>query len=241
MMSLKKFLTLNNFNKGKISLKEHVFPYYYPDSLLHKTISVRKFFLEKDQSDIRFPLAVKPENDKGNIWGTAYNWAAPKGSNPATFAASRGGGSRLHAARDLYTEPYKKIYAITKGKVLSISYFYMQTWEVTVLHERINGEKFIVRYAELDSKSITVEKGQQLRKNQLIGTTGKLLYEDNSPFIVYNGIIVFMLHFELFTGAEGSDVTQKPLTDSFNNPFKRRSDLKDPIDLLKEGYNAQFS
>ena len=52
-------------------------------------------------------------------------------------------------------------------------------------------------------------------------------------------MIVTMLHFEYFTnGANTKDpftVTNDP-----NNQFKRRKDLADPIEILKEGYKNTF-
>lgn len=92
----------------------------------------------------------------------------------AVFGAARK-GKRLHAARDLYTNGSEYVVAICPGKVLGVNFFYDQTFEVTILHTTEDGQKFIVRYGELDRKSITVSVNQTVRQRQIIGKTGKLL------------------------------------------------------------------
>lgn len=52
-------------------------------------------------------------------------------------------------------------------------------------------------------------------------------------------MIVTMLHFEYFTNGAN---TKDPFTvkNDPNNKFKRRKDLADPIEILKEGYKNTF-
>ena len=56
--------------------------------------------------------------------------------------------------------------------------FYSQTDQVTVLHETIDGRKFIVRYGELAPDSILVKKDDKIEQKQKLGVTGKLLKSD---------------------------------------------------------------
>ena len=193
--------------------------------------------------EIIFPLLVKPENDKENKWGKDYYWAANQGNNMATFNTGRSGNEcgtwkRMHAARDLYTNPETDVVAICKGIVLEVKEFYAQTDQVTVLHETNDGRKFIVRYGELAPNSITVKKDDEVQQKQKLGATGKLLKKDGSAFLVRNGHIVYMLHFELYSGKAGFDINI-PLSNC-ERPFARRSDLIEPLDLLEEGYINTF-
>ena len=48
-----------------------------------------------------------------------------------------------------------------------------------------------------------------------------------------------MLHFEYFTNGTNKDAPLT-VTNDPNNKFKRRKDLADPIEILKEGYKNTF-
>ncbi len=184
--------------------------------------------------EIIFPLLVKPENDKENKWGKGYYWAASQGANQATFNSNRGGGTRKHAGRDLYTVPETPVVAICGGEVLEVKEFYAQTNQITVLHETNDGRKFIIRYGELKPNSITVKKGDKVTQKQQLGLTGHLV-----GITVITGETIYMLHFEHFTGEKGYDLTTPLSTDDL--PFKRRTDLIDSITILEEGYINTFS
>ncbi|WP_105631522.1 glycoside hydrolase family protein, partial [Cronobacter dublinensis] len=191
------------------------------------------------EKQVIFPLKVRPENDPGYKW-SHYNWRDLKGSNMAAYGTNRDGGSRKHAARDLYTKPYEKVFAIAEGYVLGTSGFYDKTNEVTVLHLVSDGRKFIVRYGELDPPSIIVKKGDIIRVGQHIGNTGKLIKQSTqTPRLILNGDVVYMLHFEIYSGAAGYDINN-PLTNRSNPPYLRRSDLYDPLGILSEGYANVF-
>lgn len=186
---------------------------------------------------IVFPLLVKPENDPGNKWGTSYYWAAAQRNNMATFNSNRSGGRR-HAGRDLYTKPLETVVAMCAGEVLNVSPFYSRTDQVTILHTTADGKKFMVRYGELDPASITVKAKDKVVQKQVLGKTGKLLDSQSKPLLKLNGTIVYMLHFEVYSGDAGWNLNS-PLTNS-STPFKRRSDLLDPLTLLKEAYANTF-
>ncbi|KAF2328462.1 M23 family metallopeptidase [Flavobacterium nitrogenifigens] len=191
-----------------------------------------------------FPLLVKPENDENQKWGKIRNWTAKQGVNMTTFNSNRNSGARKHAARDLYTNPLTEVVAIADGIVLEIADFYCQTHQVTVRHTLKDGRDFIIRYGELDPKSINVKVGEEIKQKHILGKTGKLLdYIKKTgkyiPLMKIKDEIVYMLHFEYYSGSLGFDLNKAPLTNG-SKPFLRRSDLLDPISILKEGYKNSF-
>ncbi|HDT2077480.1 MULTISPECIES: glycoside hydrolase family protein [Enterobacter] len=197
---------------------------------------------QNKSKDIIFPLKVKPKNDIEGVWNRYY-WAASLSDNNASqaiFGRNRSGGTRKHAARDLYTNPYEAVVAVCDGKVLGSGFFYDATNEVTILHETVNGRKFIVRYGELDPSSIKVSVGQNISKGDVIGNTGKLISTRTGlPTVKVDGTVVYMLHFEVYTGDVAYNI-RAPLTDRSILPFLRRKDLIDPISILNEGYDNTF-
>lgn len=193
---------------------------------------------QKSQKPIIFPLIVKPENDPGQKWA-GWNWRDMNLGSMAVFGRNRDGGARKHAARDLYTLPRTTVVAICDGEVLNVSPFYSQTNEVTIFHQTNDGRKFIIRYGELDPRSITVRRGDKVKQKQVLGSTGKLIKRNGQPEVIFSGVVVFMLHFEYYTGASGYNINT-PLTNELILPYKRRRDLADPIEILKEGYNNTF-
>ncbi|ENA9698530.1 peptidoglycan DD-metalloendopeptidase family protein [Salmonella enterica subsp. enterica] len=189
------------------------------------------------EKQIIFPLMVKPENEPGYLY-SEYDWRNLHGKTMPSFGASRK-GKRQHAARDLYTKEYAKVVSICDGVVLESRLFYKKTNQVTIKHKTNDGREFIVRYGELDPKSVKVKVNDIVRQGQSIGNTGKLLNEDNTPVLVLKGKTVFMLHFEYYTGDCGLNI-KRPLTDQSRMPFQRRKDLADPLPVLVEGYNNTF-
>lgn len=183
-------------------------------------------------SELIFPLKTLPLNYKNGFF-RAFDFTASSGTHQATFKSNRDNGARLHAARDLYTEPYAEIIAMTHGKVIDVAPFYMGTSQITIEHTySIDGEnKMIVRYGEVDPLSIAVKIGDWVNKGQVIGKTGKLI-KNGKPLMVINGKVVYMLHLEIYTGKLGNNVAVNKLTTS-GNKFTRRADLIDPIDILK--------
>lgn len=206
----------------------HFHPVMFLDAIEHE--------LDKQ---LIFPLTVKPENDPGQIW-SHYDWRNMHQSNMAVYGTNRNGGARKHAARDLYTKPYEKVVAICDGKILSSNPFYDGTNEIAIIHKTRDGRKFIVRYGELDPPSIKVKTGDEVKQGQHIGNTGKLINpKTGKPTLKFGDIVVYMLHFELYTGKVSYNINP-PLTDKTKPPFLRRSDLVDPIGILAEGYANTF-
>ncbi|TDN50097.1 GH24 family phage-related lysozyme (muramidase) [Buttiauxella sp. JUb87] len=199
--------------------------------------------LSNNNAVIIFPLQVKPENDPGKKWGNTHSWRAERMVNAATMDYPRERG-RKHAARDLYTNPYTPVVAICPGTVLEVRNFYNRTHQITVHHKATDGREFIARYGEVNPTTIKVNSGDEVVQGQQLGETGALISTDDNgltrPTFKLNGTIVFMLHFELFSGAEGFTLA-KSLTDVNESHYKRRGDLLDPVQLLVEGYNNTFS
>ncbi|MEM0575140.1 M23 family metallopeptidase [Flavobacterium polysaccharolyticum] len=187
------------------------------------------------KSEIIFPLLEKPTNDINSAWGKGNYWGDDDGHNQATFNSYREKKKRKHAGRDLYTEPKAKVVAIADGIVLDTSYFYSGTHQVTVLHKLKDGRKFIARYGELSPKSIKVKKHDKVKQKDILGETGKLV-----GVTVIKGENIYMLHFEIFSTEFGENLNS-PLTNKINgSPFKRRQDLIDSFEILKEGYINTF-
>lgn len=193
---------------------------------------------QKRNKEIIFPLTVKPENEPESFW-KQYDWRNMRQANMAAYGTNRDGGIRKHAARDLYTKPYENVVAICDGIVLDSRTFYNETNQVTIKHHTKDGRSFLVRYGELDPNSIQVRIHDIVKQGQSIGKTGKLLRENGTPFVIRNGRIVFMLHFEFYSGRDGLNISI-PLTNSSRLPYLRRSDLEDPLPILDEGYKNTF-
>ncbi|WP_208610517.1 M23 family metallopeptidase, partial [Gilliamella bombi] len=210
-------------------------------------------------TEIIFPLKVKPINNFDMQFGKRFNWT--KNDNQTMFGSNRSGGKRKHAGRDLYTEPNTEIVAICDGVVLQISGFYSETDQITIKHKTSNGRQFIIRYGEVDHKSINVKVGDVVKQGTVLAKTGLLLKElkvgeksghtieikINSkqtkkyrPLLTIDGHVIYMLHLEYYSGENGLDL-KNPLTNRANLPYQRRADLLDPLELLKEGYRNSFS
>ncbi|WP_187424565.1 M23 family metallopeptidase, partial [Campylobacter concisus] len=221
---------INNENKSKFISK---FNEVKQRVKLENTDSVSLEVIEED-NEIIFPLKVKPLNDKDGIH-SRYYWASAPGAHQASFGSGRSGGKRRHAGRDLYTLANAEIVAIADGVVLNTSFFYCKTNQVTVMHY-FKGRKIIIRYGEL--VNIPVKAGDRVKKGQFLGQTGKLLNDRNQHINVVSGYTIYMIHFEYYT--DGNN-TKDPLTvRDPNNKFKRRSDLSDPLEILRIGYGNSF-
>ena len=181
-------------------------------------------------NEIIFPLKVKPLNDKGLSYDWSIKNSTDKNASQSVYGSRRSGGTRKHAARDLYTNPLTEVIAIADGKVLEQKNFYEGTYQITVLHETSQYGKFIIRYGEMDKNSILVKDGDEIKQGQILGKTGKM-----------NGIKNYMLHFEFYTNGTRDDVKGNGvLTMKGKNAFQRRDDIADPLEILQEGYKNTF-
>ncbi|WP_459903426.1 M23 family metallopeptidase [Campylobacter concisus] len=201
-------------------------------------------------NEIVFPLKIKPLNDRG----MEYDWTlmlGDKGESQAIFGRNRNNGKRQHAARDLYTDmPFKKnvdiktfksdveIVSIADGEVIKTGNFYCKTDHITIQYDTVEFGSFIIRYGEVDPSRVKVKAGDMVRKGQVIGYSGLMIDNGDHPNIVDKKIVT-MLHFEYFTNGANKDDPLTVTNDS-NNKFKRRKDLADPLEILKEGYKNTF-
>ncbi|OCG12285.1 M23 family metallopeptidase [Gilliamella apicola] len=201
-------------------------------------VAVKQITVKKPLPEIIFPLKSKPINNFDQRFGANYNWT--KNNNQTGFGTVRSKGIRKHAARDLYTKPYTEIVAICDGTVLQTSEFYSETNQITVKHKTKSGRQFIIRYGEVDPKSIKVKQGDFVKQGTVLAKTGFLHNkETKKPEVVKNGTIIYMLHFEYYSNV-GELNLKKPLTDKSRLPFQRREDLLDPLEILIEGYRNTF-
>lgn len=158
------------------------------------------------------------------------SWTFPTIKRPSSsyksgmrrFKASRGGGSRWHAACDLYRVTGEAAASVTSGKVIRDKYyFYEGTYAIEVKH---TGGK-VARYGEITGKSApSIALNRPVTMGQTVGYIGK----------VNSGCCTPMLHFELYTGATTGALTQG------GNKFNRRKDLIDPTTYLSEWEKAKF-
>lgn len=152
-----------------------------------------------------FPLPKIPHAD--------YHKPVRSGHHARWFGAPRDQGRRVHAGCDLIAARGTPIFAIDDGIVEEVSHaFYNGTGALAVRHHR----GFVVRYCEVETESIkSVRKGQVVRAGDTIATVGKMLVDS-------------MLHLELYAGTAAGRLSMP----GSSSPFKRRSDLLDPTDLL---------
>ncbi|WP_233714365.1 M23 family metallopeptidase [Helicobacter trogontum] len=204
-------------------------------------------------NEIIFPLKVKPLNDKGLLYDWSIKNPTDKNATQTIYGRNRNGGRRKHAARDLYTDFFERniknpksnveIVAIADGEVLDKRDFYLDTKQVTILHETSKYGKFIVRYGELDSSRILVNIGDKVKQGQVIGYAGLMLEGEPKihPNIVPNKQVM-MLHFELYKDGSKIDVKKggKDILSIAGNIFERRNDIADPLEILQEGYKNTF-
>ena len=151
-----------------------------------------------------FPLNIFPSSYPFNQGGER------------SFGSGREGGTRKHAAADLYHIVGEPIYAVDDGEVIDTYEFYSSTYAVEVQHPG-----FIIRYGEIKQKLPDgVSPGVKVKAGQIIAYIGQM--KCCRP----------MLHFEMFSG-EGKG----PLSDLPRLPYKRRSDLLNPTSKLLEWQN----
>lgn len=145
-----------------------------------------------------FPLKFKPTE--------SYKTGMRK------FGANRGGGTRKHAASDLYAPIGTPILAMADGVITKGPYaFYLGTQALEVQHK-----DFIARYGEIQNTATGLKEGSPIKRGQVIAYVGEL-----------QGLNMSMLHLELYRGNASG-----PLTVRGNKPYQRRTDLIDPTSIL---------
>ncbi|MFW8085966.1 hypothetical protein, partial [Klebsiella pneumoniae] len=72
----------------------------------------------------------------------------------------------------------------------------------------------------------------------IIAKTGLMISsETNRHPSIIAGQTVYMLHFEYYPGNE----SESPPNNTLDLPYRRRNDLRDPLEILREGYENTFS
>lgn len=136
-------------------------------------------------------------------------------SGMRAFGARRGGGSRVHAAADLYRKHGEEAKSIGEGKIIQGPYmFYQGTFAIEVKYE----SGYVVRYGEVTGKAAPdVRAGAVIKRGQTVGYIGT----------VNSGCCEPMLHFEMYTGKKTGALTTR------TNRYQRRSDLMNPSQYLR--------
>ncbi len=207
--------------------------------------------MRRMEKKLIFPLSKIPLNHPQNFKNSDYKQydytifsktAAPFGQTRNT--------DRLHAACDLYGTSGEPILAIADGTVISVSFFYYDTYQITIEHdfEIVKGHKLVVRYGEVHKNNILVKTGQKVKQGQKIAEMGLLIPYVYQPYPDKRG----MLHFEMYTGEATGNLSQDVEYDDMlyyksdderltsksnyyaNRKFKRRKDLINPLYYLNE-------
>lgn len=138
------------------------------------------------------------------------------------FLASRSGGTRWHAACDIYRVQGEEAVSVSSGQVIRDRYyFYQGTYAIEVRH---TGGK-VVRYGEVTGKAAPgIALNRPVTAGQVIGYVGK----------VNSGCCTPMLHFEMYSGTASGALSQG------GNKFNRRLDLIDPSSYLTDWEKQKF-
>lgn len=131
----------------------------------------------------------------------------------------RRGGTRKHAAADLYHRQFEPVYAVADGVIVrDREAFYGGTSATQIVHDG----GFVVRYGELAfnaNKPLKFESNK-VKAGQLIGYIKGVKAK--------SGFLHPMLHFELYSGKAEGDLTQR----YSKLGYQRRSDLMNPTSYL---------
>ncbi|MCT4671792.1 MAG: peptidoglycan DD-metalloendopeptidase family protein [Prolixibacteraceae bacterium] len=221
----------------------------------HPVAFVEHMRIVKPSFDIIFPMELPPQNDRGN--STFVNKVWTNEGNSTNFGAYRT-STRNHAGVDLYASWGTPIRAMADGEVVfKGKWKSLHVGTIAIKHITASGRAFIARYCEVDPSSVVLKVGQSVKQGEIIARVGFLMKNlskekkdevkksiDGKRILcndlVYNGsreIASNMLHFELY---DKVDLKPYILTIFKNLPYKRREDLIDPTDLLKEAYKNSF-
>ena len=202
---------------------------------------------------------MEPVNSRNNSKYSLYAWdrEETEGLVQTMFGSNRDKGGRKHGGIDLYTGETTsgEVVAIADGEVLDMRYFYNATYQISIYHE-INGKPYIVRYGELLHKSVTHKKGDTVTQGEKLGETGVLI-KDGNPMQICFSKPMRMLHFEVFDmnvnnidviklkdlnkyllSTPEEYVPKKDNTETFDLDYRRRKDIINPLEILKQGYEA---
>jgi murein DD-endopeptidase MepM/ murein hydrolase activator NlpD len=142
------------------------------------------------------------------------------------FGAGRG-GSRVHAATDLYRMLNEPVVAVAPGVIIRpLYFFYLGTYAVEVRHSG----GFVVRYGELTGNIPKSLKGSnKVKMGQILGYIAR---------VGTKTLMEPMLHFELYSGAASGSLNSSKKINGIN--YQRRSDLLNPTKYMLKWSNAKF-
>lgn len=193
----------------------------------------KKFVREKSQckylkAEVPAKLAERPlktsgiDDEKCCEFPTIKKVTHDFTSGMRKFGARRGGGTRTHAACDLYRLKDEPAISIAPGKVRRDLYFFYQgTYAIEITHD--GGT--VVRYGELTGKKADgIRQGGDVAMGQRVGYIG----------VVNSNCCLPMLHFEMYKGTAKGELSTK------GNKYQRRSDLMDPTYYLLKWEEKSF-
>jgi hypothetical protein len=153
--------------------------------------------------------------------------------------------ARVHAGVDIYTEGSAEVYACAAGKVVEYGNFApgkdgIYTVAVAIEHENTHVGKIIVRYGELDPRTVPHDLqhiNAIVTARRIVGKTWPVVYGGGQPLDP-------MLHLETYSGSGAGSLSVSGGGELVNIRYKgqttsqtqartfRRSDLIDPYDFL---------
>lgn len=174
----------------------------------------KDFVKNRTQCGVVTPAPL-PVNTNAYVFPTIARPSVSYLTGQRAFGSSRGGGSRAHAANDLYRVKGEKVVAVAAGTVIRDIYsFYEGTYALEV--KQADGR--VVRYGEITgTRAPNIKSGSAITPGQVIGYVGK----------VNSGCCTPMLHFELYSGKSTGALTRS------GNKYVRRSDLVNPTQDLR--------
>lgn len=174
----------------------------------------KDFVKNRTQCGVVTPAPL-PVNTNAYVFPTIARPSVSYLTGQRAFGSSRGGGSRAHAANDLYRVKGEKVVAVSAGTVIRDIYsFYEGTYALEV--KQADGR--VVRYGEITgTRAPNIKSGSAITPGQVIGYVGK----------VNSGCCTPMLHFELYSGKSTGALTRS------GNKYVRRSDLVNPTQDLR--------
>ncbi|HMP01202.1 MAG TPA: M23 family metallopeptidase [Gemmatales bacterium] len=172
----------------------------------------------------RFPFKKLPSSGR--------SWTPGSGGDYGRWFGAKRGSDRNHAGCDLLMPFGDAVYAIADGTVISYGQFtgppldkiYAVTYSLVVDHDT-----YIVRYGEI-GEGLKWKKGAKVKAGEKIATVGRVSMDvSKQP----------MLHFEMFWGDAGGDLTNKTNKGDTahywyvpKRSYQRRADLIAPCPYL---------
>lgn len=188
-----------------------------------KSACAQKMIIQNDQSVAQAETAETAEAPPEALatpsgkFPTIARGSVSYRSGMRAFGANRGGGTRLHAACDIYRVKNEKTVAVEAGKVIRGPYYF---YEGTYAKEVKLNSGPVIRYGEITASNSGAATGA-FKTGAVIGYIGKTY------------CCTPMLHFEKFAGTKSGSL-------SGGGKYKRRSDLQNPTSYLQRLEKSTF-